>query len=265
MELTLKLLTGRSAGKDIKIATNKFLIGRAEDCHLRPHSDLISRHHCAVLVEEGFCAVRDFGSKNGTYINGERVVGQQELHNGDRLKVGVLEFEVQLTSSVGGKKRPKVKDIKDAAQRMAAGPARSGCDDDISDWLAADNDAVRDTNRIDVKGLTHPPHETPAVSMSNRETTFIKTKTEETATLQHFSPAAKKRKSRKSPPSRPPPLSPLPMNLPRSAEPKRPSGCLANTGRSSRRRTPPKTVAKRHPTRSKGCFKPASRSRRGAV
>ena len=72
-----------------------------------------------MLVEEGFCAVRDFGSKNGTYVNGQRVVGQQELHNADRLKVGVLEFEVQLTSSVGGKKRPKVKDVKDAAQRTA--------------------------------------------------------------------------------------------------------------------------------------------------
>jgi predicted component of type VI protein secretion system len=192
MELTLKLLSGRSAGREIKITTNKFLIGRAEDCHLRPHSELVSRHHCAVIVEEGFCAVRDFGSKNGTFVNGERVVGQVELHNGDQLKVGVLDFEVQLTSMVGGKKRPKVKDVKDAAQRTAAGPARGG-DDDISDWLAPDDaaEAKRDTRRIDVKGLTHPPHETPAVSMSNRETTFIQHKTEDTTTIQPMPGAAK--------------------------------------------------------------------------
>ncbi len=184
MELTLKLLSGRSAGKDIKVTTNKFIIGRAEDCHLRPHSDLVSRHHCAILVEEGFCAVRDFGSRNGTFVNGERVVGQHELHNADQLKVGVLQFEVQLTSSVGGKKLPKVKDIKDAAHRTAAGRVGATGDDDISDWLAADDPAAhRETNRIDVKGLAQPPHETPAVSMSNRETTFIKSKSEDTTTI----------------------------------------------------------------------------------
>src|SRR5215475_15645772 len=140
MELTIKLLSGSSAGKEIKIPVNKFLIGRASDCHLRPHSDLISRHHCVLLVEEGFCAVRDFGSRNGTFVNEEQVVGQRELKNGDRMKVGNLEFEVQLTSMVGGKKRPKVKDVKDAAQRTAAGTAASG-DDDISGWLSTDDAA----------------------------------------------------------------------------------------------------------------------------
>ena len=137
MELSLKLLTGRSAGQELKVPVSKFLIGRAEDCHLRPHSDLVSRHHCVLLVEEGFCAVRDFGSKNGTLVNEERVVGQRELHNGDRIKIGVLEFEIQLTSSVGGKKKPKVKDVKDAAVRTAAGsPPKKEEDEDISDWLS---------------------------------------------------------------------------------------------------------------------------------
>src|SRR5215831_1808886 len=120
MELTIKLLSGKNAGQSVKIPVNKFLIGRADDCHLRPHSDMVSRHHCVLLVEEGFCAVRDFGSRNGTLVNDEKVVGQKELHNGDNLKIGNLEFEVQLTSRVGGKKLPKVKDVKDVAQRTAA-------------------------------------------------------------------------------------------------------------------------------------------------
>ncbi len=34
MELTIKLLSGRSKGQEIRIPSNKFLIGRAEDCHL---------------------------------------------------------------------------------------------------------------------------------------------------------------------------------------------------------------------------------------
>jgi pSer/pThr/pTyr-binding forkhead associated (FHA) protein len=179
-------LSGRSAGQEIKIPVNKFFIGRAEDCHLRPHSDLISRHHCALLVEEGQASVRDFGSRNGTYVNDERVVGQRELHNGDKLKAGNLEFEVQLSSSVGGKKKPKVKDVKDAAVRTATGkPAGGTPDDDVNDWLAADDDDQRDTKRIDPRETAQSPHhETPAsLSSSLRDTTFVKSPTVETTTL----------------------------------------------------------------------------------
>jgi pSer/pThr/pTyr-binding forkhead associated (FHA) protein len=186
MELTLKLLSGSSAGKEIKIPVDKFFIGRAEDCHLRPHSDLISRHHCALLIQESVVAVRDFGSRNGTFVNAERVVGQRELANGDKLKVGNLEFEVQLSSSVGGKKLPKVKDVKDAAVRTATGkPSDSNPDDDISDWLSLDeDDAQRDTKRIDVRETAPAPHhETPAsLPSSLRETTMVKSLTEDTQT-----------------------------------------------------------------------------------
>ena len=182
MELTLKLLSGRSAGQEVKVPVNKFLIGRADDCHLRPHSDLVSRHHCVLLIEEGFCALRDFGSKNGTLVNEERVVGQRELKTGDRVKVGVLEFEVALSSSVGGKRRPKVKDVKDAAVRTAAGsPAGKHADDDIGNWLTTEDDDV--PSPIGESSGKKLPQETMAVDMSTRETTFLKKPTEETTTI----------------------------------------------------------------------------------
>jgi pSer/pThr/pTyr-binding forkhead associated (FHA) protein len=189
MELTIKLLSGRSKGQEIRIPSNKFLIGRAEDCHLRPHSDLISRHHCVLLVEEGFCTVRDFNSRNGTFVNDEAVVGQRELHNGDRMKVGNLEFEVQLSSSVGGKKRPKVTSVKDVAQRTAAGGVPSE-DADISDWLTGSEEGV-DTRRVDLRETQRAPHETPSMGISHSETTFIKSQTEETTTVNPLAKDAK--------------------------------------------------------------------------
>jgi len=87
MDLKLKVLEGKSVGQEIPVRCKKFFIGRAEDCQLRPGSDLISRHHCVLLVEDGYIGVRDFGSKNGTFINDERVVGERELKPGDRLTV----------------------------------------------------------------------------------------------------------------------------------------------------------------------------------
>lgn len=157
MEVRLKVLVGKSAGQELLIPGPKFFIGRAEDCQLRPRSDLISRHHCALLVEDGFLAIRDFGSKNGTLVNGERVAGERELKAGDKLTVGPLEFEVCILATTAAKKRPKVESVKEAAARTA-----EGSDDkiDVSQWLTDKEKAgstetrvinVNETSEIDLK------------------------------------------------------------------------------------------------------------------
>ena len=91
----LKIVGGKQDGKLIPLQTKKFLIGREQDCHLRPSSDSVSRHHCAISIDEYSVRVRDLGSSNGTYLNGQRLVGTQEAVSGDRLKIGTLEFEIQ--------------------------------------------------------------------------------------------------------------------------------------------------------------------------
>ena len=138
MELKLKVLDGKHAGQEVPVPGNKFFIGRAEDCQLRPGSDLISRHHCVLLVDEGYVGVRDLGSKNGTYVNAELIVGEQQLLAGDRLKVGPLEFEITISTGVGGKKRPAVTGgVKEAAARATEATTTVG-DVDVSQWLEAD-------------------------------------------------------------------------------------------------------------------------------
>ncbi len=136
MEVNLIVVSGKSAGQKVPVAGPKFFVGRAEDCHLRPGSDLVSRHHAVILVEEGFVAVRDFGSKNGTFVNGEQVRTERELKNGDRLKIGPLEYEVELVVYVGGKKKPKIHSIQEAAARTVQ--AADDGEPDISDWLDED-------------------------------------------------------------------------------------------------------------------------------
>ena len=90
MEVRLKVQVGKNVGQELLVPGPKFFIGRAEDCQLRPRSDLISRHHCVLLVEEGFVAVRDFGSKNGTLVNGSEIPEGQVIpvHPGDLIHVG---------------------------------------------------------------------------------------------------------------------------------------------------------------------------------
>ncbi len=134
MEVKLVVVGGRHAGKEIPVTGPQFLIGRGEKCQLRPQSDMVSREHCAIVIEEGSVSVRDLGSRNGTFVNDQRVQGTRKLHGGDRLKIGPLEFEVRLDVPIGGKKKPKVQSIQEAAARAAkegSGPE----EDDISDWL----------------------------------------------------------------------------------------------------------------------------------
>lgn len=94
MRAKLRVLEGSDKTLEVPLKTSKFFIGRDKTCHLRPRSDLISRHHCVILIEADRIRVRDFGSKNGTLVNGQRVDGEQELFAGDVLGVGPLKFSV---------------------------------------------------------------------------------------------------------------------------------------------------------------------------
>jgi pSer/pThr/pTyr-binding forkhead associated (FHA) protein len=153
MEVKLIVTQGKQTGQEVPVPGPKFFVGRAEDCQLRPHSDLISRHHCVILIEEGYAALRDFGSKNGTYVNGQRVEDEVELKSGDRLRFGQLEFEVRLNVGVGGKKLPKVHSVQEAAVRTAekARPKKDAKEEmDVSDWLEDDFGArLSDTTTMD--------------------------------------------------------------------------------------------------------------------
>jgi pSer/pThr/pTyr-binding forkhead associated (FHA) protein len=145
MDVKLVVTKGKQAGQDVPVPGPKFFIGRAEDCHLRPHSDLISRHHCVILIENAQVSVRDFGSKNGTFVNGQKVTGEVELKSGDEFRVGQLEFEVQINVSIAGKKLSKVQSVQEAVVRTVEKPRpqKTTKDDmDVSDWLDDESPAA---------------------------------------------------------------------------------------------------------------------------
>lgn len=100
MEYILRVVSGRHAGQSLRILWPRFLIGRGEDCHLRPSSDSVSRQHCLLSIDGERVSVRDLDSRNGTFVNGQRLAGERSLKSGDRLAVGRLEFEIQLETPI---------------------------------------------------------------------------------------------------------------------------------------------------------------------
>jgi predicted component of type VI protein secretion system len=97
MKLSLVVQTpGHNQGKVLEIKLSQFVIGRDPQCHLRPASLKISKRHCAVLQRDNKVFVRDFESVNGTFVNDEQIKDEVELHDGDRLRMGSLRFEVKI-------------------------------------------------------------------------------------------------------------------------------------------------------------------------
>ncbi len=90
----LKILAGKYQGKAIPLSTKRFLVGREQDCQLRPNSELVSRHHCVFVTDDYAVRLRDLGSTNGTRVNGDLLRGEIVLKPGDRITIGRLEVEL---------------------------------------------------------------------------------------------------------------------------------------------------------------------------
>jgi predicted component of type VI protein secretion system len=100
MDARLRVLSGPHAGETIEIRRGKLLIGREEDCHLRPESEFVSRHHCVLLLDDYTLRIRDLGSKNGTFVNGRRIATSETilLHD-DMISIGEMIGQIDLSQA----------------------------------------------------------------------------------------------------------------------------------------------------------------------
>jgi pSer/pThr/pTyr-binding forkhead associated (FHA) protein len=95
MRVKLLVVQGKPAGKSLVFPVGEYVFGRGAECHIRPNSDWVSRQHCMLRVTPDAVFVRDLGSRNGTLVNGVRLLGERRLGPGDQLQVGPLVFELQ--------------------------------------------------------------------------------------------------------------------------------------------------------------------------
>ncbi len=74
------------------------VIGRSQEAKIKVRHALVSRRHCELVDFEGLLCVKDLGSANGTYVNGERISAELfALRDGDLLRVGNVTFQVSGT------------------------------------------------------------------------------------------------------------------------------------------------------------------------
>jgi ABC transport system ATP-binding/permease protein len=76
-------------GRRIAVPTDGLTIGRSPDSDVVVSAPLASRHHARILAASGRWYVADLESKNGTFLNGERLLNEARwLHSGDGVSIG---------------------------------------------------------------------------------------------------------------------------------------------------------------------------------
>lgn len=63
-------------------------IGRSDDCDIKINDPGVSREHARLIVESGEVVVEDMGSKNFTFVDGDRLSGPTPLSPGSEVHLG---------------------------------------------------------------------------------------------------------------------------------------------------------------------------------
>ena len=120
-KVTLEVRRGNLAGQKFVFDERTMcIIGRAKDCEIKIPKDenhrTISRHHCLLDINPPDIRVRDFGSLNGTYVNGKKIGQRQndqkpeeaavssfpeyDLKDGDNIRLGSTIIRIGIFAPV---------------------------------------------------------------------------------------------------------------------------------------------------------------------
>jgi DNA-binding winged helix-turn-helix (wHTH) protein len=73
---------------DLALADGENVLGRDEHLAARVDGPGVSRRHARILIRDGRATLEDLGSKNGTFLDGERVASARALEDGATIRLG---------------------------------------------------------------------------------------------------------------------------------------------------------------------------------
>lgn len=74
--------------REIALRPGENVLGRDDDAVAWLDSPTVSRRHARILVSDGMATLEDLGSRNGTYLRGERIHALASLVDGDEIRIG---------------------------------------------------------------------------------------------------------------------------------------------------------------------------------
>ena len=87
-------------GRRLPLRPGENILGR-EDDGIRIDSATVSRRHARISISGGEALLEDLGSKNGTFVRGERVLVPVRLNDGDEVRTGSVVFRFRMTGPKG--------------------------------------------------------------------------------------------------------------------------------------------------------------------
>lgn len=91
----------KTAGGQYLLGIGETVIGRGADATIRIDSGGVSRHHARVTVSPQGVRLEDLGSKNGTFLRGERIDAPQMLRDGDEIRLGPVSVLFAIAPPTG--------------------------------------------------------------------------------------------------------------------------------------------------------------------
>jgi hypothetical protein len=80
-----------------ELSDEQVTIGRREDCAVCLTGNTVSRRHAQIRYLSGQYFISDLNSTNGTLLNNEATVGEEQLRDRDEISIGVYKLIFRLT------------------------------------------------------------------------------------------------------------------------------------------------------------------------
>jgi len=148
VRIRFQIISGARAGSAEQPVKSYIAVGRhpLSDLRFDAEKDLdVSSRHAAVIERGGEYVVRDLDSKNGTFVNGVRVSGDQVLRDGDILRFGIEGPTVECRIDRQETPPPPAPPPPAAPQRRSAG---SGATTRIKAEVARQTQTLRLTTGV---------------------------------------------------------------------------------------------------------------------
>lgn len=123
----------------VPLKPGKIVVGRHDDCQIRIPAANVSRHHCEIVTGGSGMRIRDLGSSNGTFVNGQKV-DDGELSAGDVVEIGTLLFVVRIDG------QPVTIDPEALSQHVKSASSAAGA---ASDEATVNTSLTNDDSSVD--------------------------------------------------------------------------------------------------------------------
>ena len=98
----LILSKGTASFQEFELTRPEIIIGRDSKVDVVISSPVVSQRHARLMQEGEGYILEDLGSSNGTYLNGQRLVGRHPLKSGDQIRLGsaiTISYEAAQSSA----------------------------------------------------------------------------------------------------------------------------------------------------------------------